>query len=133
MLGAQSAGPVGWFAVPGEIAGVGLVRVRAAVAVIHAVWEMSRMEGITHEAEATEESDITDMDMTEPLAQERARIEREEAQLEGFADIARGTMEEPGASGRDHVYLPNWYITFEVKNNGRSGLVAQPSFLPVLP
>ena len=100
MLGAQSAGPVGWFAVPGEIniAGVGLVRVRAAVAVIHAVWEMSRMEGITHEAEATEESDITDMDMTEPLAQERARIEREEALLDGFADSGRPRVERMAAS-----------------------------------
>ena len=74
---------------PGDIAGIGLVRVRAAVAVIHAVWEISRMEGITHEAEATDESGITDMDMTEPLAQERARIEREEALFDGFADSGR--------------------------------------------
>ena len=63
---------VGWFAVPGEIAGMRLVR----VAVIHAVRAMSRMEGITHEAEATEESGITDMDMTEPLAQEIAMQNR---------------------------------------------------------
>ena len=47
------------------------------------------MEGITHEAEATDESGITDRNMTEPLAQERARIEREEALFDGFADSGR--------------------------------------------